>query len=190
MGVRLNLLGAVFGKLTVLEFTGINKQGATMWRCQCECGSVTVTAGSRLRGGTTKSCGCAQIASVKARAVHGHARLSKGSRTYVSWMMMRQRCQNPNATGYHNYGGRGICVCKRWQAFEAFLADMGERPEGTSLDRIDNNKNYGPSNCRWATKSEQQKNTRWIIACAKEREKRARRIAKCLQNTQPVSGTS
>lgn len=79
---------------------------------------------------------------------------------YRSWVMMKQRCQNPNATGYFRYGGRGITVCDRWQSFDSFAADMGPRPAGTSLDRIDNGGNYTPRNCRWATKSIQQQNRR------------------------------
>lgn len=91
---------------------------------------------------------------------HGHTRSGKESRVYSSWHSMGQRCRNPRATGYADYGGRGITICLRWQVFENFLADMGERPIGTSLDRIDNDGNYEPSNCRWATRTQQTFNRR------------------------------
>ena len=93
---------------------------------------------------------------------HGHRPAGKKSRTYQSWSQMRQRCSNPRATGYRHYGGRGITVCPEWDSFEQFLADMGERPEGKSLERVDNDKNYCPENCCWATKPEQNDNRRYL----------------------------
>ena len=95
----------------------------------------------------------------KARAVHGHAGRGAWTRTYTAWYSMKQRCLNPKTVGWERYGGRGIAVCERWLVFSNFLADMGEAPSVKhSLDRIDNNRNYEPGNCRWATKAEQDNN--------------------------------
>jgi hypothetical protein len=96
--------------------------------------------------------------------LHGHTIGGKTSRTMKSWEQMKQRCFNPNASDFDCYGGQGITVCERWRtSFTNFLADMGDRPEGTTLDRINNDGDYTPDNCRWATDSEQQRNTRVSI---------------------------
>lgn len=145
-----------FGRLVALWPQNKDKRGLYLWLCLCDCGRETVVRGSDLREGKTKSCGCLhdELAS-KRNFRHGH---SKGTRTYRSWMAMRDRCRYSNHKDYEHYGGRGIKVCERWQSFENFLADMGERPVGLTLDRIDPNGNYEPGNCRWATWSEQREN--------------------------------
>jgi hypothetical protein len=131
-----------------------------MWLCQCECGNTVVVNGNALRRGNTRSCGCLQKdeASLR-RRTHG----MKGTPTYRSWVAMKNRCTNPRQDNYGRYGARGIAVCDRWLGeggFDAFLYDMGERPEGTTLDRIDPDGNYEPANCRWATAEEQERNKR------------------------------
>lgn len=153
MGTLVDLSGQVFGKLTVVARAGGGGKGkAASWTCRCECGQTTVASRSNLRNGRTASCGCAE-----GGRTHGRT----ASREYSSWRGMKNRCLNPNTTGYENWGGRGITVDPRWAAsFEAFFKDMGERPAGHSLDRINPDGNYEPGNCRWATRHTQRVNRR------------------------------
>lgn len=154
-----DLTGQRFGRLTVVERGGRTPSGRNvMWRCRCDCGQERTVVSSVLTRGESASCGCLRREASKARATkHGHA-TGETSRTYNSWACMWQRCTNPEYSQYGRYGGRGISVCERWSSFTAFLADMGERPEGRTLDRINTNGNYEPNNCRWATPKEQTAN--------------------------------
>ena len=154
------MTGQRFGRLTVVE--RVPSRAEAHWRCLCDCGNTSVLRGSILRDGQVRSCGCylrdrlRRVNTVHGQAVRGHM-----TPTYNSWMQMRRRCRDPKHGQWANYGGRGITVCDRWRdSFANFLADMGERPDGTSIDRIDNDGNYEPGNCRWATPLEQSHNKR------------------------------
>jgi hypothetical protein len=156
-----NLVGQRFGRLVVVARDG-SRSSFAAWSCQCDCGKTKTVIGVSLTGGKTTSCGCYAIEACRAVLVtHGMTK----TRTWSSWSDMLKRCRNPNATGYENYGGRGITVCARWETFENFIADMGECPPGLTLERENVDRDYEPSNCRWATKAEQQnnkRNTRWV----------------------------
>jgi len=160
---RLELAGQRFGRLVAIE-PGPNQRGRVTWHCQCDCGGESWPHATSLISGNSKSCGCLGGENLlKAVTKHGQT----GSPEYRAWLGAKARCYRSTLPGYADWGGRGITVCDRWlNSYESFLADMGPRPSPAySLDRIDNDLNYEPGNCRWATIADQTRNRRsniWV----------------------------
>lgn len=156
----IDLTGKCFGFLRVQKPVSRTKNRIVVWQCLCHCGTVKNISGSSLRRGLTKSCGCLLHCIKpwlsKLQTTHGLS----GSPTYMTWGTMIQRCTNPKNPKYRIYGARNIHVCERWLKFENFLSDMGIKPIGTTIGRIDNNGNYEPANCRWETIAQQSVNKR------------------------------
>lgn len=160
MSLKLNLKGQRFGRWTVLKRTSSRRWGS-YWVCICDCGTRKEVSQGSLRRGDTRSCGCLRVEVVRALfQTHGHGHPI--SPEYRAWRNMINRCERPATKEFKDYGARGIRVCPRWRSsFENFLADIGLRPSPNhSLDRVDNDGNYEPGNCRWATRLEQQHNKR------------------------------
>lgn len=155
-----NLVGTRFGRLLVEVCAGTNGH-RRLWICRCDCGNVTTHSTDALSSGKTRSCGCLkrEIISHGAHTTHGQAGLGRQSSAYRTWRGMKNRCENnPKHQAFSRYSGRGIRICARWKKFENFYLDMGDRPDGMSLDRINPDGHYCPSNCRWATRVEQARN--------------------------------
>jgi hypothetical protein len=152
-----DMIGRKYGSIEVMAYSHKSTSGSHYWLCKCACGNEKLVQKSNLESGRTKSCGCEKGERISQRRLtHGLTR----TRVHTIWTDMKQRCLNPNAPDYPRYGGRGIKLCQAWHSFDYFYEDMGEPPEGTTLNRINNDGDYEPGNCEWAAAEIQQNNRR------------------------------
>lgn len=163
MGNRINMTGLKYNRLTAIEFVGHNKYGQALWKFKCDCGSETILPGKSVRAGNTKSCGCLNVESSTKRiteknTTHGES----NTRLFRIWSGMKTRCENPKASNYADYGGRGIAVCSEWQNYAEFSnwARRNGYADNLSIDRINNSEGYCPNNCRWTNSKTQARNRR------------------------------
>lgn len=168
---RDDLAGKRFGRLLAVAPDERSVAGFTRWRCLCDCGNTTVVHTAALNDEHTRSCGCL-LEESRRKVEHGHARAGRKTPTYYSWMDMHSRCRNRRHQDFADYGGRGITVCERWKKFEHFLADMGERPAGGTIERNNVHRGYEPKNCRWASRKDQSRNRRDTVRLTYQDETR------------------
>ena len=171
MSKFIDLTGRKFGELTVVRRVENHRSGQAMWLCACSCGGEHKVTSHNLTCGDVRTCGCLSR-KLAAEKITRHGR--HNTPAYNSWRGMKDRCTNPKHSAYARYGGRGITVCDRWlESFENFYADMGDRPEGLTLDRIDNDGPYSPNNCRWASRKEQSWNSSAVRLLDREGDARS-----------------
>src|SRR5215469_15598082 len=142
---RKEMAGQRFSRWMVVRPAGYTPRGSVKWECICDCGTTRILEGAHLRSGRSQSCGCLTREKASAKTTHGNARRGRRTASYRAWHHMLQRCLNPNSTAWRHYGGRGITVCDRWKTYANFFADMGEPPQGHSIERVNNDGNYEPS---------------------------------------------
>lgn len=151
-----DLSGIRFGRLLAVSRVGTTTYGKPIWLCKCDCGKSVEVVSANLRSGNSQSCGCLKSALTADRKfIHGR---NGGDPTYGTWVAMKARCLRERSSAFHKYGAKGVAICERWMFFVNFLEDMGERPDGMTIDRIDGSGNYEPGNCRWATPAQQRAN--------------------------------